>query len=91
MKNKRLESVKETLRHPYTWPGHYPKTFFTHDGCLCHPCARVNFRVVCADTKLNAGPWNLTVDVLWEGEEQCVECGTEIESAYGPVTHGYEL
>jgi hypothetical protein len=83
MKDKRVEAIKEALRQPYTWPGAYPKTFVAHDGCLCAGCVRGNFRAVINDTRMNAGPWNLRVDVLWEGEAWCVDCGEEIESAYG--------
>jgi len=83
MKNKRVEEIKEALRQPYTWPGAYPKTFLSYDGCLCADCVRGNFRAVVNDTKMNVGPWNLRVDVLWEGEAWCADCGEEIETAYG--------
>lgn len=82
-KNKRVEDIKEALRKPYAWPGGYPKTFVSYDGCLCAGCVRGNFRAVVNDTKMKAGPWNLTVDILWEGEAFCADCGEEIEPAYG--------
>ena len=85
MKNKRVEMVKGALRHPFTTPGFYPLSFLVHDGPLCAGCVRGNFRAVITDIKANVGPWNITVDVLWEGEYWCADCGEEIETAYGPV------
>jgi hypothetical protein len=84
-KNKRVEQVKEALRQPYTFPGCYPKAFVVHDGLLCPKCVRQNIRAVFNDTRMNVGPWNITVDVIWEGEAYCVDCSTEIETAYGPL------
>jgi hypothetical protein len=83
MKNKRTEAVKEALRQPYTWPGAYPKTFVVEDGCLCQYCIRENFRDVVRDTKSNRGPYNVIVDVLWEGEVFCADCSRQLETAYG--------
>lgn len=84
MKNQRTEAVKAALRNPYTWPGAYPKTFVSYDGCLCHKCVRSSFRAVVNDTRDNRGAWNLRVDVLWERKAWCADCGSEIETAYGP-------
>lgn len=83
-KNKRVEAVKEALRHPHTFPGCYPNTFVSYDGYLCHKCVGSNFRAVVNDTRDNRGAWNLLVDVVWEGEAWCADCGTDIETAYGP-------
>ena len=80
---ERINKVKDALRNPWAWPGGYPIQFFTYDGCLCHHCVRANWRAVVADTKMNAGGWCVQPEVLWEGSEQCVECGNELESAYG--------
>lgn len=85
-KNKRCENVKEALRQPNTWPGMYPKSFIAHDGPICPKCVRSNFRAVANDCR-TGGPWNVTVDVLWEGTFNCVECDADIETAYGPVDH----
>lgn len=83
-KNKRVESVKEALRQPCTWPGMYTKRFVVHDGLLCESCIRSNIRVVFNDTRMNVGPWNVQVDVLWEGPTvSCVDCGESVESEYG--------
>jgi len=84
MKNKRVENIKEALRQPYTWPGAYPKAFLVHDGVLCSECVRRDFKVIVNDTRMNVGPWNVRVDVLWEGVFDCVECSKPIETAYGP-------
>ena len=85
MKNTRTEAVKEALRQPYTWPGAYPKAFATYDGLLCPKCVRQNIRAVFNDTRMNVGPWNVFVDVVWEGEASCADCADEIETAYGPT------
>lgn len=83
MRNERVQAIKEALRQPYTWPGAYPKAFVSYDGCLCLKCVRSNFRAVLVDTKMKTGPWNLEVDVLWEGKVFCTDCGNELETAYG--------
>lgn len=90
MKNVKIQAVKEAIRQPFTFPGCYPKTFLSYDGCLCHKCVKDNFRAVVNDTRDNRGAWNLTVDVLWEGVAYCADCGTEIESAYGSVEEEVE-
>jgi hypothetical protein len=79
----RLNMIKQALRDVYAWPGGYPLHFFAHDGGLCHKCVRENFRAVVNDTKMNVGPWNLGVEILWEGEHYCADCGDELETAYG--------
>lgn len=81
---KRINEVKGAIRNPYTWPGAYPLTFVAHDGCICRKCVTENFRAVLSDIKTNAGGWNVTVDVLWEGEHYCANCGVQLETAYGP-------
>jgi len=84
MRNSRVEAVKQAIRQPFTFPGCYPKTFVSLDGLLCHKCVKDNFRAVINDTQANRGAWNLVEGVLWEGVGHCVDCGTDIESAYGP-------
>jgi hypothetical protein len=84
-KHKRLESIKQALRQPWTFPGGYPLSFHSYDGPLCHQCVKGNFRAVVNDTRMNCGGWNVTVDVIWEGEAWCADCGDEIETAYGPL------
>mgnify|MGYP006297493415 CR=1 FL=1 len=81
----RVNAVKEALRQPLTWPGAYPKTFIAYDGPLCHECVRADFKAVLQDTRANVGPWNLRVDVLWEGDHFCNDCGTQLETAYGEL------
>ena len=84
-RNKRVEQVKQALRQPSTFPGMYPLAFITHDGAMCPTCVRNNFRGVVNDTRQNRGCYNVTIDVIWEGEIQCVECEAGIPTAYGPV------
>lgn len=87
-----LQKVKDALRNPYTFPGCYPIQMWTYDGCICHKCVRSNFRAIVMDTKSGFGGWDIrAVDVLWEGTEYCVECGKQIESAYGGVEEAVEL
>ena len=81
---KRLEQVKQALRQPYTWPGGYPIQFVTYDGCMCHKCVRADFRAVVTDTKMGVGGWNVTPEPFFEGLFFCVECGEQLETAYGP-------
>lgn len=81
---KRINEVKGAIRNPYTWPGAYPLAFVAHDGCICRKCVTNNFRAVLSDIKSNAGGWNVAVDVLWEGEHYCADCGDQLETAYGP-------
>lgn len=80
---QRRNAIKEALRNPYTWPGGYEKRFSAYDGFLCADCVRKNLRAVFEDTTMNAGGWNLSVEVYWEGPVHFCDCGAEIESAYG--------
>jgi len=83
-KQETMKQVKQALRQPYAWPGGYPLQMATYDGCICHKCVRKNFRAVAVDTRAGYGGWAIqSVDILWEGEHACVECGAEIETAYG--------
>ena len=85
MKNIHVELVKQAVREPFTHPGMYPKHFVTQAGLLCSECVQANFRHVVRDTRECRGAWNIQITVLWEGEFECIECGTGIESAYGCV------
>jgi hypothetical protein len=80
----RRNRIKDALRNPYTWPGGYEKRFSAYDAFICADCVKKNLMAVFRDTTQNAGGWNLTVDVYWEGPTHyCGECEAEIESAYG--------
>lgn len=81
---QRREAIKEALRQPYAWPGGYTKRFFAYDAFICADCVKKNLRVVFEDTTMNAGGWNLGVEIYWEGPVHfCDQCGTEIASEYG--------
>ena len=61
----------------YAWPGGYPVLYLSRDGCTLCPS--------CAD---DDGAWDPAVDyfVAYEGEPvSCDDCGSETETAYGPV------
>ena len=89
---KRREEIKNALRHPYTWPGAYSKAFFVYDGLLCAACVKSNLKVAFRDTSDNCGPWNVKIDVFWEGaDEYCVHCGIPIESEYGAKDNACEI
>lgn len=85
MKCMHVEHVKQALRQPHTFPGFYPKHFVTQAGLICPCCVMNNLRDVYRDTREARGAWNTQVTTIWEGELECIECGAEIESAYGSV------
>ena len=60
----------------YTFPGGYPLAYLdVHAEVLC---------ATCAQTSVSEGGGPVTSFVHWEGPAiTCVECGAEIESAYG--------
>lgn len=73
MKGHIVKSKKPLPSH--TSVGCYPIAYFSERGeCLCADCAS-------EEEKAPMG------DVLWEGDDfQCDSCGTDIETAYGPVS-----
>ena len=72
----------------YAWPGGYQMYYVTDDGgCLCPNCANgENGSEASEDAEPRSG-WKLAgQDIHWEGEPIiCDHCGSDIESAYGPV------
>ena len=68
-----VQILKDTLRHPYAWPGGYAKLLVTSDGgCVCPKCAYDNYAHVLDSTKKTIGDgWNV-VGVL-------LECDTDAE------------
>lgn len=55
-KNKRnlINNVKDTIRHPYAWPGGYEKFGITQDGALlCCKCMHKNFKQILRSIKNN--------------------------------------
>lgn len=83
----RLRAAKEYVRHPYSWPGGYPKALITADGgCLCADCVKKEWRQICEESfeNTNCGFRVAGVDVNYENTElYCDHCGKQMESAYG--------
>ena len=86
--------AKDAIRMPYAWPGGYPLSIFTIDGgVLCPACAKRNWQALCEGTLKPAwrgcGWCIATVDVVWEGDCVCDECGEDV-TAYGNPDNGEE-
>ena len=82
-----IRDIKEYIRHPYAWPGGYPKTLILSDGeCLCPKCAKENFRQVLEATKArDHSGWRADcVNVIYETDSpiECCNCNQNIEVAY---------
>ena len=85
-------AVKDIIRHPYAWPGGYPKYAVTSDGAaLCKECCRANFRLIAESIRDNPADeygycngWRVIgTDINWEDELACDNCHETIEMAYG--------
>lgn len=87
MKNKNIiAQVKDIVRAPYTFPGGYPKFLVMNDSeCLCHQCAKENYKLIVRSTGFNYfdGWQAYGVEINWESETNCAHCCNLIESAYG--------
>ena len=81
------KELRQTLRHPFAWPGGYDLAIYLSDGeRICHKCARENYRQIISSTRnKEQDGWAFgKVSVHWEGPpEFCVQCGDEQESEYG--------
>ena len=79
--------LREAIRTPYAWPGGYPTFILLSDGeCLCHSCARENYRALSESLRhsLSDGWQPVAHDINWEDYGMyCVHCNQRIESAYG--------
>lgn len=86
-RNETLVQVREFARHPFAWPGGYPKVLVMQDGeCLCSACARSEYRLISEATRGQArdGWAAVGVQLHMEGAPlACAHCGKQIESAYG--------
>ena len=84
---EKARRLKETIRHPYAFPGGYPLALLCDDGgTLCVSCARFEFESVLFSTLHNASDgWTIEDSfVNWESNDlHCAHCGQQIESAYG--------
>src|SRR6266404_4752140 len=86
-RNTTMAVVRDTIRHPWAWPGGYPIYIYTTDGETMHPkCAGENYRRISTSTR-NAARDGWAVDIVgvyWEGvPETCCHCNELCESAYG--------
>ena len=82
--------AKDAIRMPYTFPGGYPLSIMLSDGeSICPACARREWRNLCEETiKPGWTQWRIvSVDVLWEGSDCCVQCGEDL-TAYGNPDDG---
>lgn len=81
-----IKQLKDLIRHPFAWPGGYPKFgVFTDGGAVCHVCAKDNFRSILRATKqqLRDGWQFESQRINWEEPHLiCGQCGHRIESAY---------
>ena len=86
---KRINELKDAIRHPYAWPGGYAKRILLSDGeTLCQSCCKEHFRSILDSTKhqLHDGWVFETVYIHWEGDsEYCAHCNAQLDSEYGPV------
>jgi len=82
-----ISRYRAAIRHPYAWPGGYPRYFICSDGeALCFDCAKQNRRLILESLrdKSDDGWRVIAVDINWEDETlNCAHCYESIESAYG--------
>lgn len=87
MKNKNIiEQVKDIIRAPYSPVGGYPKFLVMNDSeCLCHNCTKENYKLIVRSTGFDYfdGWQAYGIEINWESEINCAQCGGLIESAYG--------
>lgn len=85
--NGMAEAVKDYVRHPWVWPGGYPRFALLDDGeCLCHRCAKSEFATVLRSTiqQERDGWCVVAIDINWEDVDMyCAHCNERMESAYG--------
>jgi hypothetical protein len=88
MQVSNVRELATAYKTPYAWPGGYPLYPITSDGgILCRKCFRSEYGSIADSVRDqdNTG-WRVTnVEILWEGEEYCSHCSTQLESAYGEV------
>lgn len=77
------KQVKDAIRNPHAWPGGYPLTVICRDGgAICPECAKSNWSSIAHDTiKGWETGWDVAgVQILWEGENTCDQCGTNLDA-----------
>jgi len=82
----------DLVKHPYAWPGGYPKYAVLADGeSLCHHCADSEAELIDnADPEYpNDDQWRIVaVEINYEDTDlYCSNCGEQIESAYAAVSY----
>ena len=82
-----INSVKNIIRAPYSWPGGYSKQMVMNDGeCLCAECVKDNYRLILRATrdKDRSGWQAYSAEIHCEGAPlQCCNCNKEMPSEYG--------
>lgn len=80
-----LRLATDLAKHPYSWPGGYPKFAITNDAePLCKQCVVTERRSI-ALTDGHDGWCILGLAVNWENLHLfCAHCGAQIEAAYQP-------
>jgi hypothetical protein len=84
-----ISNFRRDMRHPYVWPGGYPRYFVCDDGeALSFRAARENCRLILeAIRDQDRSGWHIVgCDVNWEdGDLVCAHTNDPIESAYGTL------
>lgn len=85
-KGHMIVDIKEFAKHPYTWPGMYPRFAIMSDGeTLCHRCVKKYLgQIVDSTVKRYRDGWAVdAIDINWEERDLfCAHCSQAIESAY---------
>ena len=78
-----LRLADRLARSPYAFPGGYPMFAITSDnGCICARCAHTEREAI--GTTTGSDGWNVVaLDINYESQRSCDNCGKDIESAYG--------
>jgi len=80
------ELRKSLVAEPFTKVGGYPRFGIMGDGApLCHKCAEDHSLEIDGCDEPNHEWFLQAVEINWESELQCSNCGDEIQSAYEPV------
>jgi hypothetical protein len=85
---KRIDMVKEFVRHPFAWPGGYSLFLVMSDGAaLCHKCTKKEFRNILDACKRNDNSgWRAdSVAINYEDDDSyCCHCSEKIDPEYSP-------
>lgn len=83
------EFLAELESGPFSWPGGYPKYFYTADGeAISFKAAADNRELILAEcSNLDRASWDgwkvIGVEINWENPAlYCIHTGDRIESAY---------